>query len=262
MKIHYLAKTIAFLALLVLLPVFPLSALPEFTLGGGGGILLGGLFTNYTINADEDTQYGPTWMKMTQEVQQFNIGAYLFFDAAYAELTVNIRHGFNAYKENAVILQGGSTQIDREGTGSETMLGFTLLGKYPFRLNNSFLIYPLAGIEYQIALAEKRKPDGGKEHNRTSGITEFDDTRKYSLSTWNSFFIDIGAGMDFYFRSPFYFRAEFIYSFRLITNYERAAINYLKEEFGISQPKLFADPGMRGLTHGPELRLALGYRFK
>jgi opacity protein-like surface antigen len=249
---------------LALAPVLSAPALPEFGLSAGGGLSLGGLFTRYTITADENTKYGPTDLKMDQSMDQFNFGAYLFFDATYAELSLDIQRGNNRYKETIRGIGGGALIADLplEGTGSETMLGFTLLGKYPFTLRKGLLLYPLAGIEYQIALAEKRKPKGGSEYNRTEGKTEFDTDKDYSLYLWNSFFIDIGAGVDFVFRSPLFMRAEFLYSFRLQTPYETAAIDSVMDRFDISQPTLWGNPKMSGLTHGPELRLALGYRFK
>jgi opacity protein-like surface antigen len=247
---------------LALAPVLSAPALPEFGLSAGGGLNLGGLFTLYTINADENTKYGSTFVRLNQGIQQFNFGGYLFFDATYAELSLDIQGGVNAYKEAARIKQGGEIASTRKGTGSETMLGFTLLGKYPFSLGKGLFLYPLVGIEYQIALAEKRKPDKDREYDRTEGKTEFDDSRDYPLSLWNSFFVDVGAGLDFEFRSPFYVRTEFLYSFRLPTPYETATIDWLKDTYAISQPSLWGNPKMSGLTHGPELRIAIGYRFK
>jgi hypothetical protein len=250
--------------LLALAPAFPALALPEFGLSAGGGLSLGGLFSRYTITADENTRYGPADIKMNQSMDQFNFGGYLFFDATYAELSLDIQGGVNKYKETLGGIGKGTliNDIPLEGTGSETMLGFTLLGKYPFGIRENLFLYPLAGIEYQIALVEKRKPKGGSEKDRTEGKTEFDDARDYALSLWNSFFIDIGAGIDFVFRSPLFARAEFLYSFRLQTPYETAAVDYVVDRFGISRPTLWGNPKMSGLTHGPELRLAAGYRFK
>ena len=255
---------------LVLLPALSLAALPEFSLSAGGGLTAVGLFTSYTINtANESTSYGYfTWLEAAQKAQQFSIGGFLFFDATYGVLSVDMFHGFNSYEESIdVISTKGSPAYTRRGTGSETMLGFTLLGKYPFRLRDNLVLYPLAGIQYQIALSEKRKDqDLDREYPRAEGKTEFPSGDDFRLSMWNAFFVKIGAGMDYYFQGPLqgplFFRAELLYSFRLMTPYERAAVDYLMDEHGMAKPKLFRNPGMRGLTHGPELRLALGYRFK
>jgi hypothetical protein len=251
--------------LLALAPLFPALALPEFGLSAGGGLNLGGLFSRYTITADENTKYGPTDIKMNQSMDQFNFGGYLFFDATYAELSLDIQGGVNKYKETVGGIGKGTLINDMplEGTGSETMLGFTLLGKYPFAIRENLFLYPLAGIEYQIALVEKRKPEGGSERSRTEGTTETEFKKgDFPLAMWNSFFIDIGAGIDFIFHSPLYARAEFLYSFRLQTPYETAAIDWLIDTYDISEPTLWGNPKMSGLTHGPELRIAVGYRFK
>jgi hypothetical protein len=249
---------------LALGPVFIAPALPEFGMSIGGGLSLGGHFTRYTITADETVGGVPTFIRLRQGAEQFNFGGFLFFDATYAELSLDIQGGVNSYKETARMEQGGEVVTNRKGTGSETMLGFTLLGKYPFTLQKGVVLYPLAGIEYQMALMEKRKPEGGSEHSRTEGRieTEFEERDDYPLYLWNSFFINVGAGVDFEFRSPFYAKAELLYSIRLQTPYETAAVDWVVDTYGISQPTLWGDPKMSGLSHGPELRLAIGYRIK
>lgn len=250
-------KTLLIL-LLALEPVFSVPALPEFALSAGGGLSLGGHFTRYSVSAREPS------LKSTQDMDQAEFGGWLFLDALYGELSMDIRGGPNRYKETMKASTGSSyTDVTREGTGSEIALGLTLLGKYPFRLQEGLFIYPLAGIEYRIALAEKRKPQGGVESDRTEGKEEFDFGRDYPLSLWNSFLINIGAGLDFAFRSPFYLKTELLYGIRLPTPYENAALDFMVENYGISQPSLFGGgPNkMSGLSSGPELRIALGYRF-
>ena len=265
MKIPCLVKSFALPVLLVLLPASLLSAIPPFSLSAGGGILMGGLFTGYTINANETNSSGEKiWMNLTQEMQQFDIGAWLFFDATYAVFSVDIQEGFNSYREGGIISQNSIRAEPEpvEGSGRETTLGLTLMAKYPFRIRESLFIYPLAGISYRIALVEKRTPKGSGEYNRADGKTEFNPNGDYRLSMWNSWMVNIGTGLDFYFINPLYLRTELVYSFRLMTAYEDAAVEWLVDTYGISKPKLFADPGMRGLTHGPEIRLALGNRLK
>ncbi|MDR2313745.1 MAG: hypothetical protein LBE02_04355 [Spirochaetaceae bacterium] len=240
-----------------------MGELPEFTLSAGGGFLAGGLFSRYTLTADENTKFGPTDLEMKQSMDQFNYGGYLFFDATYGEFTVEIQRGLNRYRETLGGIGQGTyfNDIPLEGTGAETVLGFTLVGKYPFTLRRGLLIYPLLGIEYQIALVEKRRPRGEKDQPRADGKTELDGSRNFSLSMWNSFLVDAGAGLDFMIKSPFFLRAELVYRFRLKTSAEQEGIDYVENRFGISRPTLFGNPRISGLTHGPELRVALGYRF-
>ncbi|MDR2210733.1 MAG: hypothetical protein LBO65_04595 [Spirochaetaceae bacterium] len=251
--------------LAVLGPVCSVMAKPpEFTLSAGGGLLLGGLFTRYTLTADEQTaKHGQTNLEMNQSMDQFNYGGYLFFDATYGEFTLEIHRGINQYQETLSGF-GERTVINdmpREGLGAETMLGFTLVGKYPFSLREGLSVYPLVGVEYQIALVEKRTPDGKKEQNRAGGKTELDGSRDFSLSMWNSVFINAGAGLDFMIKYPLFLRTELVYRFRLKTPAENEAMDYVEDRFDISHPTLFGNPRISGLTHGPELRVALGYRF-
>jgi opacity protein-like surface antigen len=250
--------------MLVLGPVFSVLGFPEFRLSAGGGLTLGGIFTRYTLKADETTpRFGYTNLTMKQQSNQFNAGGYLFFDAAYAEFSVDLVRGFNSYRESMKAKSRGvMTDVLLAGTGSELTLGFTLLGKYPFRMGKGFLLYPLAGIEYQMALVEKRRPKGDSEYDRQDGgVEEFNPSGDYTLSMWNSFYIDIGAGLDVALSAPLYLRAELLYGFRLKTAYEKAAIDFLREKYDISEPSLTGNPKMIGVTSGPELRVALGYHF-
>ena len=257
-------KTGFVLVLLILLPSFSLSAMPEFTLSAGGGVNLVGFFSNYTISANEtNSDSNEVWMNLDQKMRQFNVGFYLYIDSTFAILSVDFQKGFNSYNEGGII-SVGTSRVDPapiEGNGKETTIGIVLLAKYPVQFRKNFVIYPLAGMSWRIAIAEKRTPEGGREYNRTDGTTEFNQFGDYELSMWNSWLINIGAGMDLFLKEPFYLRTELIYSVRLMTKYEKAALDWLMDTYKISQPKLFASPGMTGLTHGPELRLALGYRL-
>ncbi|MDR1129345.1 MAG: hypothetical protein LBL20_08555, partial [Treponema sp.] len=147
---------------------------------------------------------------------------------------------------------------DDKGTGYETLLGISLVGKYPFVLNGKWSVFPLLGAEYLIALVERRQPDGEKVFDRTKGNLAADtdkDGEPYPLSAWNSLLIKVGAGADYSFTRFLFLRGEFFYSFRLQTRYETGAVEMVKAQFNVSSPKLI------GLTSGPSLRIALGYRF-
>ena len=217
----------------------------EFSLSAGAGGLVGGLFTRYKATSGLD--------KIKQEVNQFNYGGLVFFDATYAELAVTIQGGANSYEETMIQL-GNPTPM--AGKGWETMLGFSLLGKYPFNPAEKFSIFPLIGIEYQLSLAQKRRKDGGITYKRTDGVYEYD---KYNLpyknSVWNSFWIHVGVGTDFKFIKSFFLRSELLYSFRLMTDYESDGLEKMKKVLGDPSPSL------GGLTSGPSLRLSAGWRF-
>jgi hypothetical protein len=194
-----------------------------------------------------------------QEINQINYGSYFFVDAAFAELSLGFHRGDNTWKENISAdspTEGRVFSSNTQGTGTELMLDVIVLGKYPFRLGERFTLFPLAGVEYQIALLERRKEKGFSAYDRTDGHHEKDSNGgAYRLSAWNSLLIDIGAGIDFIVFPSMYLRAELLYGFRLMTPYEVDALEKVKKQVSAPHPKL------GGLTSGPVLRIGVGYRL-
>jgi hypothetical protein len=138
------------------------------------------------------------------------------------------------------------------------MLGISLLGKYPFSLNEKWSVFPLLGAEFLIALVERRQPDGDRVYDRTDGSLPSDmgkDENPYPLSAWNSLLIKIGAGADYTLTQSLFLRGEFLYNIRLQTGYETGAVEMVKAVLKVPSPKL------SGLTSGPSIRIALGYRL-
>jgi len=231
----------------------------DFTVSAGGGLFVGGLFTRYTLTADGKIEGEPVSVSAGQEMNQFNFGGFLFLDGTWAEFTVGIHSGSHNYKETMV---AASPSIDdlvtvSTGEGTEIMFNLGLLGKYPFTLNENFVIFPLLGLEYQIALKETRQPKGRRSYDRTDPLRGDTDVNgdTYKLAAWNSLFIIIGAGMDYKFTSSLFLRPELLYGFRLQTPYEIDALEKAKK--GVNAP----DPKLGGLTSGPALKIAAGYKF-
>jgi opacity protein-like surface antigen len=243
-------------AVFAVLPVLTVFGV-DFSFSPGGGVFLGGLFTRYTLTAQGTVAGIPVDVVSKQELNQFNYGGYLFFDATWAELSVSILRGMGTYREDMSAessQQGTLAGSNGKGGDTEIMTALTLLGKYPFRLSRQFTVFPLAGVEYRIALREYRSPEKFREYDRTDGIRETDsDGKAYRLSAWNSFFIDIGAGLDFTFNPNLFLRAELLYIFRLMTPFEIDALDKVKKMTSATDPKL------AGLTSGPVLRFGLGY---
>jgi hypothetical protein len=217
----------------------------DFSLSAGGGGLLGYTFTRYTLKSNT--------VNSSQSMDRFDYAGFLFFDATYAEFAVLLQGGTSTYRE----IMPGLT--DNKGTGRETSVGFSLLGKYPFTVNKSIVWFPMLGIEYQIALVEMRtSTNNGYTYNRTKGKLAEDkdkDGNPYPLSAWNSWWIDVGAGLDYDIPGPLFVRGEFLFGFRLPTEYEMGALDMLKRQFIASNGKL------AGLTGSPSLKIGLGYRF-
>jgi hypothetical protein len=243
------------------------------SLSAGGGGLLGYTFTRYTLEAD--TASGGD-MKSVQNMDRFNYGGFLFFDATYGEFALSLRGGRNSYRETLDAPGFGPAINDQgKGTGTEMTLGLSLLarpqlvfqlikplshlGKPSFRMNEKISWSPLLGMEYQIALLERRKPDGDRVYDRTKGELEADldkDGNTYALSAWNSWTIDIGVGFDYQLKERLFLRNELLFSFRLQTPYETGALEMARHQTDAGTPTL------TGLTGGPTLRTSIGYRFK
>lgn len=221
----------------------------DFSVSGGVGGLLGYTFTRYTLEGEN--------LYSTQSMDRLDYAGFLFFDATYAEFSVMIQGGKNSYKENMVNYD--ISLADTKGTGSETSLGFSLLGKYPFTINKKFTWFPAFGIEYQIALTQRRHPSEDFVYDRSKGQLPEDrdkDDKPYPISAWNSFWIDVGAGFDFNITSKLFLRSELLFGFRLPTSYELGALERVKKP-----PMNVKDPKLKGLTGGPELKIGIGYHF-
>lgn len=242
-------KKYIFLCIILITGTYRMFAV-DFSLSAGGGGILGYTFTRYTLEMEDNKG------SQKQTMDRLNYGGFLFFDATYAELSVILLGGNNSWAES---MKTPSIVVsDNSGTGTEMSLGFSLLGKYPFTINEKITWFPLAGIEYYIALVQKRQYEGGGNYDRTSGITPEDRDKNgdtYSLSAWNSFWINIGAGLDYSFTNSLFLRSEILFGFRLQTKYETGVLEMNKEMFGTKDPKL------GGLTGSPNVKIALGYQF-
>ena len=217
----------------------------DFSLSAGGGGLAGYTFTRYSLEGGS--------VKSVQSMDRFDYGGFLFFDATYAEFSLMCKGGNYTYSEKVA-----DSLVNSKGTGSETSIGFSLLGKYPLSLNNKITWFPMFGIDYQIALTQIRQPDGNISYDRSKGELASDrdvDDKPYPLSAWNSLWIEIGAGLDFSINGPLFLRSEFLFGFRLPTVYEMGALEFAKMQMNMDNPKL------GGLTGNPSLKVAIGYMF-
>jgi hypothetical protein len=248
----------------LLIVTFTLTAMlpaADFAITTGAGAHIGGLFTRYKLTADGKIEGEPVNVSAAQEMNQINFGGFLFVDGTWAVFSLGIQGGLNNYNETMVaeIPSSDNLVIPSTGKGSEVMLNFTLLGKYPFPLkgNERITLFPMAGLEYQIALMEARQPEGRQRYDRTDKRKGENDVNgsTYTLPAWNSLFVIIGGGMDYRLTSSLYLRPELLYSFRLQTPYEVDALEKAKKALNAPNPKL------GGLTSGPTLRIAAGWRF-
>jgi len=218
------------------------------TSAGGGG-LLGYTFTRYSLQGGN--------VKSVQSMDRINYGGFLFFDATYVEFAILFQGGNSSYAEDMVF--DATALAAGKGKGFESSLGFSLLGKYPFEINEKTTWFPLFGVEYQIALMQRRQPDGsGIVYDRTKGHLPEDmdkNSKPYPLYAWNSLWINIGAGLDYNLTERLFLRSKLHFGFRLPTIYEMGALEVISNQMDIKNPRL------AGLTGSPTLKIGIGYRL-
>jgi hypothetical protein len=191
-----------------------------FTLSAGGGIFIGGEIGG-GISA-ENYRYD-----ILIKVPYFGGGGFLFFDAAYAEISFGVWGG------------GGNL-------ASFVNLNIGLLGRYPFRINDKFSVFPLLGIDYQITVSAKLK-DGGDIL-----YSDFTTGEEKIAGDLSALWFKFGGGLDYRITEKVYARAQALYGLRAANKFETIMENRYKWE-GYSAKTL--------LGHGPTVKLAVGYKF-
>ena len=240
-------KTILLIFLIIFLSAAAFAA--DITRSAGGGGLLGYSFSRYTFEGGAQAA--------SLRMDRVDYAGLLFFDMFYGEISVVVQGGSNSYSEN-IIYDDPAASVSK-GTGVEMSLGFGILVKYPFRITERFYLFPLLGLEYQIALLQRRRPEGDKVHDRTKGDLPEDMTKDgelYPLTAWDSWKIDVGAGVDYFLTDKLFLRGELLFGFRLPTSYEAGL-----REAAKNPPMNAEDPKLTGLTGGPFLKIAVGYCF-
>jgi len=243
------------MAVMFLAGVIAAFALPEFGLSAGIGGITGGHFTRYRMRADgtEARLYAD------QDISNFEAGAFAFFDATFVTASVFFQSGMGNFDEPISINGIHFPELSRSGQGWQNVLGFSLLGRYPFRLNNRFTVFPLLGMDYVITLVYRRTDADGFIYNRDDGIREEDFDGAFVLSDWNAFLVRLGGGVEFDLTDRIFLRGDLLYSIRLMTNYESRNLELMKIMSG--DDTLRFGNGLSGLSSGPSFRLSAGWRF-
>jgi len=247
-------KKIIYIFVLIILGTSYIYAADLSPSAGAGGII-GGFFTRYTLAADGKVNNDRIKIDANQEANQFNYGFFAFFDITYGVFSIYFQNGGNNWKESFVI-DGLDNSSKSDGKGWESVIGLSLLGKYPFYLSEQITVFPLLGVDYHISLKQQRTQPDGWVYDRNDGYRERDKNNKaYKLMDWNSCWINIGGGLDYNLTDKLFIRSKLLYSFRLMTPYEVKNLDMMKTMAGDPKPKL------GGLTSGPSVRISAGYRF-
>jgi opacity protein-like surface antigen len=190
---------------------------------GGGAFYAGGFGGGAKGSFYEDGMHIDAKIEMP-----FNaFGVYGFFDATYVEVSASLLFGSGSLKYTYSFM--GMSMSESGPDYSFTSLGFGLLGKYPFKINDKITLFPAVGIEYQAVLSLK-----------ADGETQ-DDAGDFS-HLWFRF----GGGLDYNLTDKLYLRGTLLYGIRTVSKIEKD----MAEE-GLST----------NLGHGPALKVAIGYKF-
>jgi hypothetical protein len=239
-------------------------ALPDFTLSAGGGGLFGTHWKSAKVKDEYKEYSGPMSglagfpvptadtteaMKMGYfDTDELSVGGgiWAFFDATYVEADVALL--FTTITQTVKMPNEPMLQLAGEEKYSYTVthLNFALLGKYPFTLNRQWTLFPLLGIDGQIALHDKddrlekdlKKPKEQLPNYDPPNLADF----------WNCLWIKAGVGADFNLSETLYIRGEFLYGVKLNSKNDSDNAKYWAEQAG-------------GVSNGPSLKIGLGYRF-
>jgi len=242
-------------------------AVPDFRLSAGGGAIfnthwfdarLRPEFKNYQ-GQDMRPPHGvmaPT--EQTQSAMRQGLfdtrdlttggGIYGFFDATFAVLGAGLV--FNNVRQTVAIPDLSDT-ISPTLAGEEvhrfsfTQLNLSLLLRYPFQVGERWSVFPMLGIDGQIAL-------GDFDDNLRRDFQQIANMG-YEMPTlgefWNSLWLRVGVGADINLRGNLFLRGEALYGFKLPSVYD-------------SRMADFWEPELRGMANGLHVRLGIGYRFR
>jgi hypothetical protein len=244
-----MAKKGLFVLALAVLSVGGVFAQIPFAMSVGFGGFIGGDFGG-GLDVDNDfTVLQST--KTTVDTPYFGGGGYAFFDAKYAELTLGMYGGSGKLRLKQEAKTGPAFSIQQEADISIVNFNIGLSLKYPFGITKNFSAYPLAGIDYHIALSVK---DGdGNEYTNPEGTEAPGD---FSALCFN-----FGGGADYVLTEKMYLCFEALYSIRLPTRFEEDLKKYFKEVINSVPAGEGTQATLLRAGHGLMARLALGFKF-
>jgi hypothetical protein len=176
----------------------------------------------------------------------FDVGAFVFVDATYAELSAayfaeigkvtginsTITHtpaGVAAVGMGASLPPNGPIAQPDEDYLSHVII-VDLLGKYPFVLNEKFTVFPALGVGLKFPIAGNDFSD--KEHDITWGVVA-----------------KAGGGLDFALAQKLFLRCEALFNYQFASD-KKAKIDGVDYQFKSS-----------GYNLGPQVKIGLAYKI-
>jgi len=149
----------------------------------GGGVLYNLGFSNGTVDL---APYGKTNWEMSRN----GFGAFGFFGLGRS-LEFNI--GFLYKNPNDLTADGEKIPLAGAGFESTQALQFGIYWKHPIPLNEQFVIFPTAGVDYELTL--------GSSSNNSIMPTDW----------WDDLWLRAGVGLDTFFSETMFVRSHLIY---------------------------------------------------
>jgi hypothetical protein len=135
-------------------------------------------------------------------------GAYLFFDAIYAEAFVGYSIGGGKWASD------NAKEEPLPDDAQRTSLNVGAFGKYPFDLG-SVKAFPLLGIDYDMSMSAKLKLANGGEYAFDGG------NGRHAAGALSALWVKFGCGADFDLGETLYLRAELLYGVRMANDAEK-----------------------------------------
>jgi hypothetical protein len=217
----------------------------DFSFSIGGGPVLGySASKSETDPTDIMYPYGmgfvPATMSYAYKTNSFDVGAFIFADCTYVELTAGYMFQTGKVTDiKADASMGGSPvptpPIDDEDYQSHLII-LDLLGKYPFTITEKLSVFPAVGVGVKF-------PVGGNDYS---------DNKHDVLWGLN---LKAGGGVDFALTDVIFIRGEVLYYFQIASDKD-AKIEVMpgtgKTDFHFANA---------GYYMGPQVKIAAGYKF-
>ena len=242
------------------------GAFAQFRVSAGGGGFIGGDHGGgINIIPDMEPLYPVMGFDSALKFPYFGGGGFIFFDAVYAEASAAFFAG-NGSQEFIFTMDDELISFKRKY--AYTSINLSLLGKYPFKLNEKLFIFPLLGIDYQIMLNIKdvngvkykgfAMPDLLRQTLGSMGYYENDIVFPGKPADFNSLWFKFGGGADFMINSNVFIRFSALYGIRLKNKMEK---NMEKQINLLSVISGYDIRNETRLGHGLNVKIAAGYKF-
>lgn len=153
----------------------------------GGGILYNNTTTVGQVNFDFG--FGDE-MKLDWELNRNGFGAFAFVGLSQF-LELNLGFLYKDPSKVTLTVDGKSESSSDFDMESVPALQIGIYGKYPFVINETMVVFPTVGIDYELTLADEKE------------------------GWWDDLWIRAGVGLDYFFSETIFLRGHLIYGVAL-----------------------------------------------